>query len=207
MANALQFLSARVTSRMHAAAHRVRARYANQTAARAANTPDFGSVMALTVFVVGSTLWASYAPPPPSKARELRVSEDPAMHWFDQESASAAPRTDAPRCAGSVDSVVRTQPCALQERDAWLWAATNAQRRAMGERICWWYADAEALAQLSGITETWAERILVARDAEESGLKRLPAELTDRIGAQRVKILEAHVSTNCALMARDTANR
>src|SRR5690625_2521978 len=102
MANALQFLSARVTSRMHAAAHRVRARYANQTAARAANTPDLGSGMTLTAFVVGSTRWASYAPPPPSKARELRVSEDPAMHWFDQESASAAPRTDAPRCAGSV---------------------------------------------------------------------------------------------------------
>lgn len=164
--------------------------------------PDFGSVMALTVFVLGSTLWASYAPLPPSKAEEMRSASDPAEHVFTGSTLVETPHDTQTRCAGSVDTVIRTQACSRAERTAWLWAASNAARGAMGERPCWWYAQKEDLAAISGITEAWAERILEARGPDGVHDLRLPGELAEQIGVHRAKVLQAHVTIDCALKPR-----
>lgn len=161
---------------------------------------DFGSVVAWTTALVCWTLLSHLASPPPRKAEAPRESVDLGEHMFSESllnrSASALETT---HCAGSITPVVRTQPCDATARKAWRWSAPNALREAMGDAPCWWHASATDLAKISGITESWAERIIAERRPHTGDLLRVPEELESVLGAHRTRLLAAGVSLSCAV--------
>lgn len=165
--------------------------------------PDSGSVFLVALLLVGTALVSNLAHPLPKKAGAGQMRFDAAQHVFAaQEQPPKSVRAPVHACIGSITPLRRTQACSHVEKNAWLWAAANDLRRAMGEKPCWWYADIDDLAAISGVTEVWAARALEARGHTRAA--RLPGELEAVIGAHRTRLIDEAVSINCAMQTRPT---
>lgn len=172
----------------------------------AVGAPDFGSVLSIASLVVVVSVLSHAASPSPPKEEALDVPDE-AQHLF-AETPPKEPAETKPdaQCVGSVEPVVRTQTCSRTEFATWRWAAPNVLRQAMGAKPCWWHAEVTDLAAISGITESYAERAIAARDAlteqGERTTQRLPQELDELLGAHRMRVLVEGVSLDCAMTPR-----
>lgn len=163
--------------------------------------PDSGSVFLVALLLVGTALVSNLAHPLPQKAGAGQMNLDAAYHAFaEQEQASNVVPEPGHACVGSTAPLLRTQECTLVEKTAWLWAAPNDLRRAMGEKPCWWYADIDDLSTISGLTDIWAARALEVRG--HTRVARLPGELEPVLGAHRTRLIDDAVSINCAMQTR-----
>lgn len=163
--------------------------------------PDSGSILLVALLLVGTTLLSNLAHSLSSKAGAGQMRFDAAYHVFAAQDASIEV-TSKPMhaCVGSVTPLLRTQECSSVEKTAWLWAAPNELRQAMGEKPCWWYAEIDDLISISGVTDTWATRALEAK-VHTDGM-RLPGELEHVLGAHRTRLIDEAVSINCAMQVR-----
>lgn len=167
---------------------------------------DFGSVVAWTAALVCWTLLSHLASPLPSRAEASQDSASPGEHVFTESAINrVASALETARCVGSIEPVVRTQPCDARALKAWKWSAPNDVRNAMGEAPCWWHANVEDLSKISGITEAWADRIVQERTADIGPYLRIPQELESVLGAHRTRLLVEGVSLSCAMVPQGDA--
>lgn len=163
--------------------------------------PDSGSVFLVALLLVGTALMSNLAYPLSSKAGAGQMRLDAAYHVFSEQAEAPQKMPEQLQaCVGSITPLLRTQECTAVEKTAWIWAAPNDLRHAMGEKPCWWYAETHDLAAISGVTDIWAARALDAR-TQEDGV-RLPGELEDVLGAHRTRLIDEAVSINCAMQVR-----
>lgn len=109
----------------------------------------------------------------------------------------------AARCVWDVSPVIRSSDCDEAERERWVWGAPNAVRKAMGESLCWWHASVADLADIPGITESYA--MLAIKMREQVDGVREPSELEVYLGKHRTKVLDEALTTGCAMIVRPGA--